>query len=631
MPATLRPVVRLSRRRLLAGTGALLAGGLLGAGPAAVAGADDALPWSRRLWGYLSVADDVALRYSVLLPEGPGPFPVLVQYSGYDSGTIGGASYRAGNTWLSEAVDASLLRAGYAVLGVSMRGTSCSSGLFDLFGSTWGSDGAQAVEWAAGQPWSTGRVGMYDWSWAGLSQLFVAAERPEGLCAIAPGMVVTDPLRDVGAPGGVANVEFPALWWATILDSWTYAEANAQSDQDTVGLENLTVNAVVGQFDSPVTSSGHPFEDAYWAARDLRARCARIVTPVLSVEDWQDEEVGPRGGYYQELLNPATTWFVGTNGQHDIYVNELLGAQRIAFFDHFVKGLDNGFESSPRVQLWLETSAPGAPESSDAELAAARPSWVVTRPSLPVGVLPARLYLRADGTLTQGVPPLGRSTYAALPGPVVNDGVVAAISGGPGGPLGEQTWGSGLLVAGGYAAFTTPPVPATVTLCGSASLDLWISSLSPATQVQVTVTEVRPDGQEVFVQRGWLDLLQRALSPALARPLRPVHLQTLSSVAPLEPGAPVSARVEINKFTHTFRSGSSLRVIVDAPSGTGDWNFAGVSPAVNTIWCGGARASSLLVGLLSVEPAPVGYPAPGTLVGQPCRRNAIAVPSSEVA
>ncbi len=102
-------------------------------------------------------------------------------------------------------------------MGLSIRGTGCSSGTFDLFGPDWGLDGAMAVEWAAAQPRSTGQIGMYDWSYAGLSQLFVASERPASLKAIAPGMVVTDPLRDVGAPGGVPNVEFPALWYATFL------------------------------------------------------------------------------------------------------------------------------------------------------------------------------------------------------------------------------------------------------------------------------------------------------------------------------------------------------------------------------------------------------------------------------
>jgi putative CocE/NonD family hydrolase len=628
--------IRLSRRALLGGsaTAALLAatGGTSAAASTAAASTTSptptGLPWAKRLWGYLPVPGGAALRYSVLLPATTGRFPVALQYSGYDSGTIGGSAYRQGDTWLSEAVDASLLRAGYAVMGLSIRGSGCSSGTFDLFGTSWGTDGAVAVEWASIQPWSTGRVGMYDWSYGGLSQLFVASERPASLAAIAPGMVVVDPLRDVGAPGGVPNVEFPALWWATIMDSWTYDAQNAQGDGDTAGLVNLAQNLTLGQLTSPVLASVHPFEDSFWDQRDLLARIAQIDVPVLSIEDWQDEEVGPRGAYYQERLNPETTWYVGLNGQHDIYVNQRFGQQLIAFLDHFVKGASNGFGTTPRVQLWMDVTSAGAPEASDDELALAQPGWVVELSSLPIPVHPVTLYLGAFGTLSNQAPGRdgGSATYVALPGPIVNNGIIGAVTGDAGGPLGEETWDSVPSLPGGSLTFTTAPFTQTVTLSGSASLNLWISSLAPDTDIQATLTEVRPDGQEQYIQRGWLSVAQRALDPELTTPLRPVHRQTVASLELLEPGVPVEARLEINKFTHVFRPRSALRLILDAPSGTGDWNFAAVAGGPDTIWCDAARPSALVLGLFSTEAAPVGYPAPNTLVGQPCRLNRLPVP-----
>ncbi len=153
------------------------------------------------------------------------------------------------------------------------------------------------------------------------------------------------------------------------------------------------MNYVVGQTDSPIASFAHPYEDAYWAQRDLRTRCASIEVPTLSLEAWQDEEVSPRGGYYQELLNPETTWYVGTNGIHDTYVNLGFRAQLVSFFDHFVRKVDNGFDRSARVQLWMETAAIGAPMSSDDELEQATPAWVIRFPSLPIPVRPVPLFL----------------------------------------------------------------------------------------------------------------------------------------------------------------------------------------------------------------------------------------------
>ncbi|MFZ0667895.1 MAG: CocE/NonD family hydrolase [Acidimicrobiales bacterium] len=572
--------------------------------------------------------DAVQLRYSVLLPGSTGSYPVVIQYTGYDSGTIGGSAYQEGNTWLSEDVDMGLLNSGYAVMGVSIRGTGCSTGKFNFYSSDWGTDGAQAVQWAAQQPWSTGQIGMYDWSWGGISQLFVASERPANLVCIAPGEVTTDVLRDVAGPGGILNPLFPTLWWATILDSWTYNLQNAESDGDTEGVANAMHNYAVGQATSPPTDI-HPYEDAWWVQRDLRAATANIDIPVLSLELWQDEEVGPRGGYYQELLNPHTTWYVGSNGEHDTYVNDQFRAQLLTpFFDHYLKGINNGFQKSNRVQLWMETSAAGAPMSSDAQLELAEPAWVIELPSLPIPVTPVTLHLSGAGTLcTTSAPPTASGvTYEVLPGPTVNDGLVGSITGGEGGPPSEYTWELDVLVPGTYAAFTTGPLVQDLTLSGSASLNLWISSAAPDTDIQATITEVRPDGQELYVQRGWLNVSQRAIDPQLSNKLRPVHLQTLASVALLEPGIPVEARVEINKFTHTFRTGSALRLIIDGPSNTGDWAFASEAGTTNTVWCDADHPSALVVGLLSTQQAPVGYPAPNTLIGQPCRSNTINVP-----
>jgi uncharacterized protein len=105
-----------------------------------------------------------------------------------------------------------LLAAGYAVLGVSIRGTSCSTGTFDAFTAQEWSDGAEAVEWAARQPWSNGRLGMFGDSFPGITQVGVAGLRPPHLDAIAPFQVTTEVYRDAGYPGGIQNTGFGAFW-----------------------------------------------------------------------------------------------------------------------------------------------------------------------------------------------------------------------------------------------------------------------------------------------------------------------------------------------------------------------------------------------------------------------------------
>src|SRR5262252_6168967 len=141
--------------------------------------------WARRETGYLPAADGTLLRYSVLLPAKAGRFPVALIYSGYDTGSIGGAAYLKNDVTFSFDLDRALVAKGYAVMGVNARATGCSEGApFDFLGVKYGEDGRDAVEFAAQRPWSNGNVGMYGWSWAGMSQLATASNKPPHLKAV---------------------------------------------------------------------------------------------------------------------------------------------------------------------------------------------------------------------------------------------------------------------------------------------------------------------------------------------------------------------------------------------------------------------------------------------------------------
>lgn len=72
----------------------------------------DALPWAKRITGYFPAQGGTLLHYSVLLPAASGRFPVLLNYSGYDAGSIGGAAYQQGDTAMWPDLDTSLLKAG---------------------------------------------------------------------------------------------------------------------------------------------------------------------------------------------------------------------------------------------------------------------------------------------------------------------------------------------------------------------------------------------------------------------------------------------------------------------------------------------------------------------------------------
>ena len=154
-------------------------------------------------YGYLTTRDGTKLAINVHLPSGPGPYPTLVEYSGYGYANPAGA--QSGISPI-----ANLL--GYAVVDVNMRGTGCSGGAFDFFETLQNLDGYDIIETVARQPWAArGKVGMIGVSYGGISQLFVAQTRPPSLSAIAP-LSVLSSTQTTLYPGGILNTGFTLEW-----------------------------------------------------------------------------------------------------------------------------------------------------------------------------------------------------------------------------------------------------------------------------------------------------------------------------------------------------------------------------------------------------------------------------------
>jgi putative CocE/NonD family hydrolase len=563
------------------------------------------------------MADGARLEYTVDLPAGTGRFPVAMVYDCYCEGT--GAL-----TCNDPASASALLAAGYAVLGVSIRGTSCSTGTFDAFTAQEWRDGAAAVEWAARQPWSNGHVGMLGDSFPGITQVGVAGLRPPHLDAIAPFQVTTDVYRDAGYPGGIANTGFGAFW----------ASADQPQNSYRSGIQHAAQAGDSGCLQAQATHLGaeptqnvalqglqHPFDDAFWQAREPGANADKIDIPVFGCLSWQDDEVGSRGSSYLSALDPARTWVLATNGYHGMCElnSPRITDELVAFFDRFVKGAPNGFERTPHIQIWHDTATDSAGHNV--------PSWTTafgSYSSMPVR--PLSLYFGSGGELSL-TPPAGEDPPAryAYPGPVLGneDGIVAGQH--------NLLW-KGQEPPGASLAYTTPSLSRDTELFGSGSANIWLSSTAPDTDLQITLTEVRPDGQEVYVARGWLRASHRALDPARSTELAPYHTHQQADAAPLAPGLPTYMRVQLFPFDYVFRRGSSIRLWIDAPTGeTGGWSFDFTkTPGVNEIYADAEHPSAIVLGHLRGGHAEAPPAACDTLLNQPCRRNLVPAPAGKL-
>jgi putative CocE/NonD family hydrolase len=546
--------------------------------------------------GYIPMADGTQLEYTVNLPAAGGKFPVAMVYDGYCEG--------AGALNCNDQVNATRLSAaGYAVLGVSVRGTSCSTGTFDAFTAQESSDGAAAIEWAARQPWSDGHLGMLGDSFPGITQV--------GLDAIAPFQVTTDLYRDVSYPGGITNTGFGAFWAGVDQPNNSYRsglqQAVATGDAGCAAALATHLAAEPTQ-NIGVQALAHPFVDDFWHGREPGANAARINVPTFGCVTWQDDETSSRGASYLEKLNRARTWVVATNGYHGQCE---LGSPRItdelvAFFDRYVKGVPNRFERTPHIQLWHDTTTNSAKQNV--------PGWVTSFKSYKsMPVKPLKLYFRPGGELSLSRPKGdGQPDRYAYPGPVLGNenGIVFGQS--------NLLW-KGQEPPGASLPYTTPPLSRDAEFFGSGSANIWMSSTASDTDLQITLTEVRPDGQEVYVARGWLRASHRAGD-------------TQADAHPLVPGEPTLTRVQLWPFDYVFRKGSSLRLWIDAPTGeTGGWSFDFLkNPAINSVYTDAKHPSALVTGHLRGGRAGAPQSKCDTVLNQPCRPNQTPVPASKM-
>ena len=581
--------------------------------------------------GYLTARDGTQLRYDVIRPDGPGPFPALLNYEGYAAGSD------ATDNGVSAFSDR-ILQRGYALVGVSVRGTGCSQGVFDPFAQTMGTDGYDAIEWIAKQPWSNSHVGMIGVSFGGITQLVTAADRPPHLDAIAPSSATSDHYRDVVYPGGIHEYDFTFAWTGIQKEGGTtYALTGAPADGDTQCDQNYVMHetqnvqpdyfipTLVLQnpfFDDANTTSGSTAgrSSPSWIERAPNRGFSNIDVPVYLHNQWQDEQLP--GRIWESLgmfSHPDQIWANFSNGNHGRdYYNNADEESTLAFLDHFVRGVSNGFETkTPHLTVPMETLVDKNGEQNV-------PSWLITRNTLNLKVKPRTFWLQPGGALGSKRPGAdGGSDSYAYPRPAADVAEPGPTEAGK--SLGQFTW-KAPVPPGGSVAYTSAPMKQDMVLAGPASLNLWLESTATDTDLQATVTEVRPDGQETYVQRGWLRASHRRLDPKKSTVLRPYQTHLRADSTPLTAGQPTYMRLEVFPFAQAFRKGSRLRVWIDAPTGhTGFFAFQPIlDPATNTVLHDAAHPSRLVVGVVPGEAAHTPLPACDTLRNQPCRTDPLA-------
>ncbi|MBK5111158.1 MAG: CocE/NonD family hydrolase [Thermoleophilia bacterium] len=633
----------------------------------------DKLPPLHEGLNYVTMRDGVKLAMTVRLPLGKsmsdGPFPTVIEHSGYGTAAphdlltdliAGGGDPLAPDT--ATVVGAAMApMLGYAVVSMQMRGSGCSGGAYDLFGLPTTYDGYDAVETVASQSWSRGDIGLVGISYSGISQLFMAGTRPPHLAAIAPMSVLDDIYDATGYPGGIFNSGFALSWVsARVRDAEPAPEGGQRWARELVNMgdaqciENQTLRLqTLDVLDLIETNPNRT--PLLFDQRAPGRWMKRINVPVFLTGQYQDEQTG---GHFPRSLpsldRNEDVWISMQNGVHTDSLSPSTMTQWIEFLDIFVGkevpsvpdlflgpdslvgaflGKADPIEQSdyvglpgvdaaeaafrrdnPRVRLLMDNGAgPGGPGAIGATWEMGFGTWP------PRKVKATRFYLGKRGGLnSKKARRTTRVRYTADPGARPE---TSLPNGGVNDPQPDFEWAP--VADGKGVGFVTGELSRDVVIAGSSSLDIYLKSSEPDTDLQVTLSEVRPDGKETYVQNGWLRASHRKLKPRGRSVLDPAPTHLKEDAMDLPGGRFAKVRIPIFSVSHAFRAGSRIRVTLQGTGGDRpEWKFDTVDQgdAHNVITLGGKRASSLALPVLrGVNAQGTPLPEPTALRAQPTR------------
>jgi hypothetical protein len=311
--------------------------------------------------------DGVRLDADLYYPEAAGPFPVLLMRQPYGR-TIASTVVYAHPTWYAAQ--------GYLVVIQDVRGRGTSEGEFRLFANEI-NDGYDAVMWAANLPGSTGAIGMYGFSYQGMTQLYAAATKPVPLKTICPAMLGYDLYEDWAYEGGAFCLQ-ANLGWAIQLAAETARLQGDTAAYQTLAIaaKNLTFGDIVPTRSSILEALApdsfyhewldHSEPGAYWDRLSPKTYLHDVDLPVLHIGGWFDPYLRGTLNLYKAMAAASTQrqqLLIGPwahipwgrrVGTVDFGPEAASPCDRlqIRWFDHFLKGVDTNLLTEHPVRLF---------------------------------------------------------------------------------------------------------------------------------------------------------------------------------------------------------------------------------------------------------------------------------------
>ena len=321
----------------------------------------------------------------VFRPRARGRFPALLQRTPYDK------SSPQSRTGTLDAVRAAMN--GYAVVIQDVRGRYASQGEFYTFVNEM-DDGHDSVEWVAGQPWCTGKVGMYGVSYVGATQWLAAKAGAPSLSAIAPGVTASNYHEGWAWQGGAFELGFNLSWAVGPLTWGNWASLARRLGLSPDRQEELlrTKDGLTSRYnhlpmhDLPDLGDGlapyyydwlaHPEYDDYWKRLSIEESHPDIRVPAFNFGGWYDiflagtirnfalmRQMGATEEARQGQRLVLGPWIHGgapshVTGEYNFGTRAAADAMdlrglTLRFYDHWLRGEDNGVMDEQPVLLFV--------------------------------------------------------------------------------------------------------------------------------------------------------------------------------------------------------------------------------------------------------------------------------------
>ena len=442
---------------------------------------------------WIPMSDGTNLAAKIWLPADAdsNPVPAILEYIPYRK--------RDFKAFRDDQIHGYFAEHGYAGVRVDLRGSGDSEGILrDEYLQQELDDGIEIIKWLASQHWCSGSIGMIGISWGGFNGLQIASLQPPELKAIITVASSDDRYADdVHYMGGVLLTD--NLSWASTM----FAYNSCPPDPELAGekWKQMWLERLEGSGLWIKKWLEHQRRDEYWKHASVCEDYSNIKCPVFAISGWADGYtntvfrlmenlsvprkglIGPWGHKYPHMGGPGPTVD---------FLNEA-----VRWWDHWLKGTDRGVEQDPMIRAWMKDTV--SPISSK------RPGYWVAEdkwksPDIEnksMNLLFGKLSMNSSETSEETMTiqsPLSVGLFA---------GKWCSYAESTDLPSDQREEDGGSLI------FDTPPLENDLSILGSASLELELSSNKPVATVAARISDVAPNGRATRVTYGLLNLTHR--------------------------------------------------------------------------------------------------------------------------